>query len=106
MTPAQQALAEAAALESARIARWVELNEAASTEAIEALCAEMEARKHIPVEVRRFVYERDEHRCVTCGSTERLSLDHIIPWSLGGADDPVNLQTMCRPCNSRKGARV
>lgn len=24
----------------------------------------------------------------------------------GGADDAANLQTMCRPCNSSKGAKV
>lgn len=45
-------------------------------------------------------------RCVACGATDHLSLDHIIPWSLGGEDTMENLQTMCRSCNSRKGNRV
>lgn len=63
-------------------------------------------RLPIPLDVRREVYARDGHRCVTCGSNEALSLDHIHPWSKGGADSADNLQTLCRPCNSRKGARV
>lgn len=66
----------------------------------------LESRAAIPARVRQMVYRRDWYRCVTCGSGERLSLDHIHPWSLGGSDQPENLQTMCIPCNSRKGARV
>lgn len=64
------------------------------------------ARRHIPASVRQEVYERDGFRCVECSATERLSLDHIHPYSLGGTDDLDNLQTLCKPCNSRKGARV
>lgn len=63
-------------------------------------------RPHIPESLRNAVYERDGHKCVTCGTTSSLSLDHIIPFSLGGPDTFDNLQAMCRSCNSRKGARV
>ena len=31
------------------------------------------------------------------------SVDHIVPWALGGTNDPENLQLMHRVCNSRKG---
>lgn len=62
-------------------------------------------RKKIPAETRCEVYARDDHRCRHCGATENLSLDHIKPWSLGGSDEPDNLQTLCRSCNSRKGAK-
>lgn len=64
------------------------------------------SRKPISNKLRKRVYERDHCRCVTCGATDHLSLDHIIPWSLGGEDTMENLQTMCRSCNSRKGNRV
>ena len=56
--------------------------------------------------LRQLVYERDGHRCQHCGTTERLSIDHIHPFSLGGLETLDNLQTLCRPCNSRKGARI
>jgi hypothetical protein len=53
----------------------------------------------------RAVMERDAYRCVSCGTHVDLSCDHIIPESKGGPTTLENLQTMCRPCNSRKGAR-
>lgn len=44
--------------------------------------------------------------CAHCGTSESLSVDHVIPISRGGTNDLENLQCLCRPCNSRKGARV
>jgi 5-methylcytosine-specific restriction endonuclease McrA len=38
-------------------------------------------------------------RCVRCGATERLELDHIIP---RGPHVQENTQTLCRACNQRK----
>jgi hypothetical protein len=63
-------------------------------------------RPTIPLALRQAVYERDGYTCVTCGADRPLSLDHIYPWSLGGPDTLENLQTMCVPCNCRKGDRV
>lgn len=62
-------------------------------------------RAHIANSTRASVYARDGHRCLVCGTTQRLSLDHIVPWSAGGSDKPDNLRTLCVICNSRKGAR-
>lgn len=52
---------------------------------------------------RKRVYDRDGNRCVECGSTEELTLDHRIPRSRGGKNCFENLQTMCAGCNMRKG---
>ena len=42
-------------------------------------------------------------RCVYCGSTEGpFHLDHVVPRSRGGPDDPSNLVQACVPCNSQK----
>jgi len=51
------------------------------------------------------VFERDAYRCVTCSSHIDLCCDHIVAEIKGGATTFENLQTMCRPCNARKGAR-
>lgn len=63
-------------------------------------------RRGIPAWLRKAVYDRDGRACLECGSTTDLSLDHIYPYSLGGEDTFDNLRTLCRLCNSRKGARV
>jgi hypothetical protein len=63
-------------------------------------------RPEIPPALRQRVYQRDGYACLWCGATESLSLDHIHPYSLGGPDTYANLQTLCTPCNSSKGARV
>ena len=62
-------------------------------------------RAYIPESLRTRVYRRDGFSCVRCGTQHNLSLDHITPWSWGGKDTEDNLQTMCRSCNSQKGAR-
>ncbi len=43
--------------------------------------------------------------CCYCSSTERLSIDHLIPREKGGADTGDNIVWACRSCNSSKGAR-
>jgi 5-methylcytosine-specific restriction endonuclease McrA len=63
-------------------------------------------RRKIDQAVRLLVHERDGWRCLHCGTGERLTLDHVVPWSLGGSDGQANLQTLCTSCNCRKGARV
>jgi hypothetical protein len=50
------------------------------------------------------VYERDSGRCLKCGATDDLTVDHIRALARGGGHNMTNLQTLCRSCNSRKGA--
>jgi 5-methylcytosine-specific restriction endonuclease McrA len=35
-----------------------------------------------------------------------LELDHVYPHSLGGPFAVENLQSLCAPCNNRKGAKI
>lgn len=58
----------------------------------------------IPQELRWKVFRRDSYCCQTCGTHEDLTADHIIPEIDGGQTILENLQTLCRPCNSRKWA--
>jgi 5-methylcytosine-specific restriction endonuclease McrA len=45
--------------------------------------------------------------CVYCGSTEaKLTMDHIIPLSLGGLHEATNLAPACHQCNCSKGTRI
>lgn len=52
------------------------------------------------------VFERDNFRCVLCGATDDLTVDHIVPLALGGTNDLDNLHTLCRSCNCRKGVHL
>jgi len=53
--------------------------------------------------IREFIFKRDKYKCLCCGGTKLLSIDHINPVSLGGDNKLSNLQTLCRLCNSSKG---
>lgn len=57
----------------------------------------------VPSKVRDSVFARDGGKCLKCGATEALSLDHIKPLGSGGDNSMENLQTLCTPCNSAKG---
>lgn len=70
----------------------------------------------IPDSVRRAIYERDSWSCHLCGesvdpsalpsSDWYPSLDHVIPRSMGGPDDPENLKTAHRWCNTARGVKT
>jgi 5-methylcytosine-specific restriction endonuclease McrA len=56
---------------------------------------------------RRALFARDGWRCVYCGtSSGRLTLDHVVPRSRGGASVWENVVTACAPCNLGKGNRL
>lgn len=57
----------------------------------------------VRTKIPNFIFERDGNKCLCCGATERLSIDHILPRVLGGTDEPENLQTLCLSCNCTKG---
>lgn len=68
--------------------------------------------------VRRIGKRGYWYRCARCGKwcgrpgndrvyipdNQKMEVDHIRPWSMGGTDDVWNLQAMCKPCNRSKSA--
>ncbi len=54
-------------------------------------------------EIKRQVRTRDHNRCLCCGSTRKLRIDHISPRYFGGRNYLDNLQTLCEICNFAKG---
>lgn len=63
-------------------------------------------RERIPDDVKLFVWQRDEGKCVRCGGNERLEFDHIIPVAEGGANTARNIQLLCELCNRQKGKAI
>ena len=61
-------------------------------------------RLPIPDDAKIFVWQRDNGRCVICGSQEKLEYDHIIPISKGGSNTARNIQLLCEKHNRSKGA--
>ena len=51
---------------------------------------------------RRRVLGLDGERCLRCGSSRKLEMDHIVPQAADGGSCWKNLQTLCRPCNQLK----
>ena len=61
----------------------------------------------IPKSIRFEIFKRDKFTCQYCGRQTPLvvlEIDHIIPKSKGGTDNPNNLITCCSDCNRGKAA--
>jgi 5-methylcytosine-specific restriction endonuclease McrA len=58
---------------------------------------------------RRNIFARDKSCCQYCGKkspTSELSLDHVIPRSIGGKSNWDNIVCACTACNVKKGGRT
>lgn len=67
--------------------------------------AERTKKAKIRATLRWEVFKRDGFRCLHCGTQDKLTADHIVAESKGGPTTLENLQTLCAPCNSRKGTK-
>ena len=56
--------------------------------------------------IRERVFERDKNKCLLCGTTKNLTIDHIKPRAMGGSNKIDNLQTLCKRCNLVKGINL
>jgi 5-methylcytosine-specific restriction endonuclease McrA len=53
------------------------------------------------------VFHRDKYICQYCGKTDKnLTIDHVVPRSLGGQHTWENITTACIPCNLHKAGRT
>ena len=60
-----------------------------------------------PQNYRYTLYREQKRKCNGCKEIfafRNMTLDHILPRSRDGTDEPKNLQLLCTPCNSSKGA--
>ncbi len=58
---------------------------------------------------RRNIFARDKNHCQFCGKrypTTELSLDHIVPRSMGGKSVWENVVCACTKCNVKKGGQT
>lgn len=58
---------------------------------------------------KRLILRRDRYTCGYCEAKyniSNLTIDHILPKSLGGKNSFTNCITACIPCNRRKGAKT
>ncbi len=66
-----------------------------------------ERRRIIPTSVKLEVWTRDGGKCVTCGATDELHFDHIIPFSKGGTSLKAdNVQLLCARHNLEKRDKI
>lgn len=108
--------AEQAAKQAARSERWNQAHPGerlrrslawfkAHPEVVRAAKHARRALGKIPVAFVKFLREQP---CLDCGkpSNGKATIGHLIPVSRGGTNNPLNLITQCRSCNSKQCARV
>lgn len=83
-------------LRMAAKAFWLSRNRRAQLEARFGALSESRAYRGA---FRSYVLELHKHKCDHCGATDRLEVDHKVPWSKGGRTTIDNARVLCAPCN-------
>jgi len=94
---------------AARQARWRQAHPSKSQEYEAKRRAHKRRAGTIEAIDRDYVYKRDRGLCSLCGGKVRkkdMSLDHIVPLSLGGAHSLTNVTLVHLQCNTRKRTRT
>jgi hypothetical protein len=65
---------------------------------------------NVPYSLRFRVMQRDKFACRLCGKKKsdgiKLEVDHRMPVSRGGTNEPKNLWTLCHICNNGKSNKI
>lgn len=67
-----------------------------------------DSNRNFTPDQRLAIWRRDNETCVSCNNQvafDNMHADHKIPHSLGGVTTVDNGQTLCAPCNLKKGAK-
>lgn len=62
-------------------------------------------KRYISTMLKADIWKRDQGQCQICKSTNRLEVDHIRPFAMGGKTEIENLRLLCRNCNQRAGIK-
>lgn len=70
----------------------------------------MPPQRKISLRIQNLVRERAQWLCEYCHTSERwqyvrFTIDHVVPLSKGGKDEPDNLALACFHCNRKKSDR-
>jgi hypothetical protein len=61
----------------------------------------------IPSDVKKEVWQRDEGKCILCGSNKNLHFDHDVPFAKGGTSlTAKNIRLLCAKCNLEKSDKI
>lgn len=55
---------------------------------------------------RARLMKKFDGKCVYCGTSHNLTIDHVIPTSRGGTNSFDNFVLACDECNKRKGNNI
>jgi hypothetical protein len=56
--------------------------------------------------IRATIMTRDEYTCQLCGKKGELFVHHVLPLTLGGGNEDLNLITVCRQCHKQLHAEI
>lgn len=72
--------------------------------------ARVEDRTFFPWDVKEPLMKETDGRCAHCGTPldryGNMTVEHVIPLSKGGTNDPANLTVLCGDCNLLKADQV
>jgi hypothetical protein len=61
--------------------------------------------RHIPQKIRQDVLKKYDHKCILCGSKDRLEVDHKNGRYDTKTDKVSDFQILCKSCNDKKRER-